>query len=188
MTQAAFADLGQFFAPRSIAVVGATEDQAKFGGRCIRQLIDFGFKGPIYPVNPRRDSIFGWRAYPSVADLPEAPDHVGLVLPAAQVPAALEQCASVGVPFVTVFSSGFAETGSVEGRALQQRVTEIAAAGKVRVMGPNCNGFINFFDATALAAAATISGPRAAPGDIGVVSHSGGAGQVNVMSRARLPC
>ena len=101
-----FADLTHFFAPRSVAMVGATEDLSKFGGRCMRQTIDFGFTGPIYPINPKRDTIFGQRCFASVADLPEAPDHVGIVLPAHAVPIALEQCAERGVPFVTIFSSG----------------------------------------------------------------------------------
>ena len=89
-----FADLTHFFAPRSVAMVGATEDLSKFGGRCMRQTIDFGFKGNVYPINPKRETIFGQRCFASIADLPEAPDHVGIVLPAHAVPTALEQCAA----------------------------------------------------------------------------------------------
>lgn len=81
-----FADLTHFFAPRSVAMVGATEDLSKFGGRCMRQTIDFGFKGNVYPINPKRETIFGQRCFASIADLPEAPDHVGIVLPAHAVP------------------------------------------------------------------------------------------------------
>lgn len=180
-----FADLHRFFAPRRVAFVGATEDLGKFGGRCVRQLIDFGFEGDIYPVNPKRSEIFGRRCYASVAELPETPDHVGIVLPAAAVPAALEECARCRVPFVTVFSSGFGETGTEEGRRLQERIVEIARAGGVRFMGPNCNGMINFVDRFALTSTAAIKGPRRPPGDIGIVSQSGGAGQINVMWRAQ---
>jgi acyl-CoA synthetase (NDP forming) len=180
-----FADLGRFFAPRRVAFVGATEDLAKFGGRCMRLLIDFGFPGEIYPVNPKRSEIFGRKCYPSLADLPEVPDHVGIVLPAAGVAAALEGCGRLGVPFATVFSAGFGETGSVEGRAQQQRIVGIARAGGVRMMGPNCNGLVNFVDAFALTSTATIKGARQPAGDIGVASQSGGAGQVNVMWRAQ---
>jgi acetyltransferase len=180
-----FADLGRFFAPRRVAFVGATEDLAKFGGRCMRLLIDFGFPGEIYPVNPKRSEIFGRKCYPSLADLPETPDHVGIVLPAAGVAAALEGCGKLGVPFATVFSAGFGETGSEEGRAQQQRIVGIARAGGVRMMGPNCNGLVNFVDAFALTSTATIKGARRPAGDIGVASQSGGAGQVNVMWRAQ---
>jgi acetyltransferase len=108
-------------------MVGATEDLSKFGGRCMRQTIDFGFKGNVYPINPKRETIFGQRCFASIADLPEAPDHVGIVLPAHAVPTALEQCAARGVPFVTIFSSGFGELGTDEGRAAQQRLVDIAA-------------------------------------------------------------
>jgi acetyltransferase len=180
----AFADLARFFAPRRVAFVGATEDLGKFGGRCVRQLVDFGFAGTIYPVNPKRREIFGLRCYPSLADLPEPPDHVGIVLPAAAVPAALDECARIGAPFATVFSSGFGETATEGGAALQRRLVEIARGG-VRFMGPNCNGLVNFVDAFALTSTATIRGPRRAAGDIAVASQSGGAGQVNVMWRAQ---
>ncbi|SHH65874.1 acetate--CoA ligase family protein [Pollutimonas bauzanensis] len=184
-SDSSFPDLARFFAPRAVAMIGATEDLGKFGGRCMRQMMDFGYKGAIYPVNPRRDEIFGLRCFASVAALPAAPDHVGIVLPAHLVPAALEQCAERGVPFVTVFSSGFGEVGSAQGAADQQRLVDIARAGNIRLMGPNCNGMINFVDGFALTSTATIQGPRRAAGDIGVVSQSGGAGQVNIMWRAQ---
>ncbi|HUN70250.1 MAG TPA: acetate--CoA ligase family protein [Burkholderiales bacterium] len=180
-----FADLGRFFAPRRVAFVGATEDLAKFGGRCMRLLIDFGYRGDIYPVNPKRAEIFGLRCYPSLADLPQVPDHVGIVLPSGGVRAALEDCVRLGVPFATVFSAGFAETGSEEGKARQQQAVAVARAGGLRFMGPNCNGMINFADAFALTSTAAIKGARRPAGDIGVVSQSGGAGQVNVMWRAQ---
>jgi acetyltransferase len=181
----AFADLARFFAPRRVAFVGATEDLGKFGGRCVRQLIDFGFGGEIYPVNPKRAEIFGLRCYPSLADLPETPDHVGIVLPAGAVAGALEDCARIGVRFATVFSSGFGETGAAEGAVLQRRLVEIARGGSVRFMGPNCNGLVNFVDRFALTSTATIRGERRPAGDIAIASQSGGAGQVNVMWRAQ---
>ncbi|HEY0296993.1 MAG TPA: acetate--CoA ligase family protein [Bordetella sp.] len=180
-----FPDLSRFFAPRRVALIGATEDLSKFGGRCMRQTLDFGFSGALYAVNPKRDSIFGLPCHAAIADLPETPDHVGIVLPAQAVPQALEQCAARGVPFATVFSSGFGELGTPEGQAAQRRIAEIARAGGLRLMGPNCNGMINFVDGFALTSTATIRGPRRPAGDIGVVSQSGGAGQVNVMWRAQ---
>jgi len=180
-----FPDLGRFFAPRRVALVGATEDLSKFGGRCMRQTLDFGYKGTIYPVNPRRAEVFGLPCHGSIADLPEVPDHVGIVLPATAVPQALEECAARGVPFATVFSSGFGELGTDAGRAMQQRIVQLAREGGIRLMGPNCNGMINFVDGFALTSTATIRGPRRPAGDIAVVSQSGGAGQVNVMWRAQ---
>ena len=180
-----FPDLTRFFAPRRIALVGATEDLSKFGGRCMRQTMDFGYTGAIYPVNPRRATVFGLPCHSSIAELPEVPDHVGIVLPATAVPQALEECAARGVPFATVFSSGFGELGTEVGRAMQQRIVQQAREGGIRLMGPNCNGMVNFVDGFALTSTATIQGKRRPAGDIAVVSQSGGAGQVNVMWRAQ---
>lgn len=180
-----FPDLRRLFAPRRIAYIGATEDVRKFGGRCIRELLDFGFPGELYPINPRRSHVFGVRCFAAIEDLPEVPDHVGIVLPAQAVPEALIACGRIGVPFATVFSAGFAETATDEGRALQRRILEVAREHGIRFVGPNCNGLINFVDRVAMTSTATIRGPRRAAGDIGVVSNSGGAGQVNVMWRAQ---
>ncbi len=180
-----FADLRRFFAPARVAFVGATEDLSKFGGRCMRQLIDFGFAGAIHPVNPNRREVFGLPCFPSLSALPAVPDHVGIVLPAARCAEALAECGRMGVPFATVFSAGFTETGEAAGKALQAELRRTARAADVRFMGPNCNGLVNFVDGFALTSTATITGPRRPAGDIGVVSQSGGAGQVNVMWRAQ---
>jgi acetyltransferase len=180
-----FPDLTRFFAPRRMALVGATEDQGKFGGRCLRQLLDFGYAGDVFPVNPNRPSVFGHACFPSLTALPAVPDHVGIVLPAQACIAAVAECGRLGVPFATVFSSGFGELGTAESAALQAELLRVARAGGVRIMGPNCNGMINFVDGFALTSTATISGPRRPAGDIGVVGQSGGAAQVNVMWRAQ---
>jgi acetyltransferase len=97
----------------------------------------------------------------------------------------LEDCVKIGAPFATVFSAGFAETATEEGKALQHRAIAIARAGNLRFMGPNCNGLVNFVDAFAFTSTASIRGTRRPAGDIGVASQSGGAGQVNVMWRAQ---
>jgi acyl-CoA synthetase (NDP forming) len=178
-------DLRPFFAPQSVAFVGATDDLAKFGGRCLKQMLGFGFAGRLYPINPRRSEIAGHRCYASILDVPEVPEHVGILVPADRVLATLGQCAERGVRFATVFSGGFAETGTDEGRALQREACAFAAAHGLRFMGPNCNGLINFADGFAMTSTATISGPRARPGNVAVIAHSGGLGQVNVMWRAQ---
>lgn len=183
--QPSFADLAAFFSPRRVAIIGATENQGKFGGRCVKRLLDFGFAGDFYPINPARSHIFDRPCYPTIRDVPERPDHVGIVLPAADVPKAVEQCTEMGVPFATVFSAGFSETGTDEGRALERRVVDIARAGGLRLMGPNCNGMINFVDGFALTSTAVIEGVRPPAGDIAIASQSGGAGQVNIMWRAQ---
>ncbi|MGG5808591.1 acetate--CoA ligase family protein [Falsiroseomonas sp. CW058] len=180
-----FPDLSRFFAPRRVALVGATEDLAKFGGRCLKQMLDFGFAGDVFPVNPNRPQVFGRPCFPALSALPALPDHVGIVLPAKACIEAVAECGRLGVPFATVFSAGFGESGTEAGAALQAELVATARRGGVRLMGPNCNGTVNFVDGFAMTSTGTINGPRRPAGDIGVVGQSGGAAQVNVMWRAQ---
>ena len=91
-------DLTRFFNPRSVAFVGATEDTSKFGGRVLKQILEFGYAGRVYPVNPKYKKLRGQACYPDLAALPEAPDHVGIVISAERVLDTLRQCAAGGVP------------------------------------------------------------------------------------------
>ncbi|MBI1966093.1 MAG: acetate--CoA ligase family protein [Betaproteobacteria bacterium] len=178
-------DLRKFLAPSSVALVGATEELSRFGGRCLQRMMDFGYQGRIFPVNPKFRELRGLPCYPSVRDLPEAPDHVGIVVPAGRVLGILEDCAARGARFATVYAGGFAESGTPEGRALQGEIAAFARSAGMRVMGPNCNGLINFVDGFAMTTTATIAGPRRPAGNVAIVSQSGGVGQVNVMWRAQ---
>ena len=177
-------DISPLMAPRSVAMVGATDHPTSFGGRVFQQMTNFGYAGRIYPVNPRLKEIHGLKCYPGLKDLPETPDHVGIVVASERVFDVLADCAAIGVRFVTVFSGGFAESGTPEGRERQQRLIEFGRKSGIRFMGPNCNGVVNFIDRFAMTSTAAIRGQYAAAGDIGVVSHSGGLGQINVMWRA----
>ncbi len=179
------ADLRRFFGPQSVALVGATEDLGRFAGRVLMRMTGFGFTGRLYPVNPRYSEVGGRRCYASVSDLPEPVDHVGIVVPASHVLGVLEDCARNGARFATIYTGGFAETGSEEGRRMQADLVACARASGIRLMGPNCNGMVSFVDRFAMTTSATIAGPRKAPGNVGVVSQSGGAGQTNVMWRAQ---
>jgi acetyltransferase len=180
-----FPDLKRFFAPESFALVGATEDATKFGGRALKLAQDFGYRGRLYPVNPRGGSIRGLTAYRSVRELPEAPDHVGVVVAADRVLGVLEDCAARGAKFATVLTSGFIETGTDEGRRMQAELAALSRRTGLRVMGPNCNGFINFVDRVVFASTATVSSAPRETGCVGVASQSGGLGMVNVMWRAQ---
>ena len=184
-SQSGVLDIALLMAPRSVALIGATDNLTSFGGRVYQQMSGFGYAGRIYPVNPRLQSIRGMPCYASVKDLPEVPDHVGLVVSAERVFEVLADCAALGVKFATVFSGGFNESGTPQGRERQQRLIDFSRKTGMRLMGPNCNGVINFVDGFAMTSSAAIKGARAAPGDIGVVSHSGGLGQLNVMWRAQ---
>ena len=176
--------LKAFFAPQSVAVVGASEDLSKFGGRLCKTMIDFGYRGEIFPVNPGRKSVFGRACYPGIAELPSTPDHVGIVLAADRVLPALAQCAARGVRFATVMSGGFAETGSAEGVRLQNELKAFAQRSGMRIMGPNCNGFANFVDGFVMTNTSAVRGARRVAGNVAVVGQSGGLAQVNVMWRA----
>ncbi|HKA44573.1 MAG TPA: acetate--CoA ligase family protein [Burkholderiales bacterium] len=179
------ADLTRLFAPRSAALVGATDHPTSFGGRVFQQMKGFGYAGKIYPVNPRLKEIHGLACYPGLRELPEAPDHVGIIVSVQRVFEVLADCAAIGVPFATVYTAGFSESGTPEGRERQARLAAFAKSSGMRIMGPNCNGVVNFVDGFAMASTAAIKGPRAPAGNIGVVSQSGGLGQINIMWRAQ---
>ena len=129
--------LDALFAPRSVAILGASDDATRIGGRPLTYLRAAGFQGPIYPVNPTRDTVQGLKAHAAVADLPETPDAAILALPAAKVEEAVTALAGRGVKACVLFASGFAETGDT---ALQARVAAIAREGGMRLVGPNCLG------------------------------------------------
>ncbi|HSQ02691.1 MAG TPA: CoA-binding protein, partial [Burkholderiales bacterium] len=179
------ANLKAFFNPASVALVGATEDLSKFGGRCLNHLIEFGFRGRIYPVNPKYSTLRGLACYPGIRELPETPDHVGVVVAAERVLDTLKQCADKGVPFATIFSSNFSEAGTERGRALQAEILAFARESGVRFMGPNCNGLVNFVNGFAMVSTAAIKGPRKPAGNVGLICHSGGLGHINIMWRAQ---
>lgn len=184
-TKATTPTLKSFFAPASAALVGATEDLTKFGGRLYKTMLAFGEGRPIYAVNPGRSQVFGQRCYPGISALPEAPEHVAIIVPADKVLAVLEESAARGARYVTVLSAGYAETGTEKGTALQAALVDCARRTGMRIMGPNCNGFVNFVDGFAITNTAALRHGRTPAGNVGVVAHSGGLGQINVMWRAQ---
>jgi len=128
--------------PRSIAVIGASSDPARIGGRPVHYSKTFGFAGPIYPVNPGRAEIQGLKAYASILDVPGPVDCAVIAVPAATVLQTLRDCASVGVRGVVMFSSGFAEVGG-QGIGMQDEVVAFARSAGIRLLGPNCLGVAN---------------------------------------------
>ena len=129
--------LDSLFYPRSIAVVGATN--ASFFGQYPRVLREFGFKGKLFAVNTKGEEVFGLKVYRSVTEIPEEVEAAAIIIPARFVPQALEECLAKGIRAAQIFSSGFAETGEEEGRALERQLEEKAARG-IRLIGPNCFG------------------------------------------------
>ena len=140
------ADLEKMLNPASIAIVGASEDPNKIGGRPLKFLQDKGYAGTIYPINPKYTELAGLACYPDIDSLPEAADLAIIALPAKLVVAAVERLGAKGVPAAVVFSSGFGEMGAA-GKAEEAKLAQVARAGGVRVCGPNGLGLINAFAA-----------------------------------------
>lgn len=132
-------ELEPLFQPRSVAIIGATNNVNKWGYSTFASLID-GYAGRIYPVNRHESQIMGYPAHPSVLDIPDQVDLAAIVIPAESVPAVMEDCVRKGVKAAVIISAGFAETGE-QGRKLQDEVLAIAGRGNVRIVGPNCMGF-----------------------------------------------
>ena len=128
-----------FFNPRSVAIIGATPKEGKVG-RVIVENFKRRFKGKIYPINPKYNEILGLKCYPSVKDAPENIDLAVIVVPAPIVPRVLRDCGEKGVKATIIISGGFRETGTEEGRRLEEEVVKIARDYGIRVIGPNCIG------------------------------------------------
>jgi acyl-CoA synthetase (NDP forming) len=174
-------DLKALLAPRTIAVVGASDDPKTIRGRLLQVILERGFRGAVYPVSRRLKEVCGLRTYGSLAELPERPDLAIVCTPAEAVPQVLEECGRAGIRAALVIASGFAEESGGHGRELQARMREIAERCDMAVCGPNSTGFLNNFISLAACFSPTVenktvalepavsSGKRA-----GVTSQSGG--------------
>lgn len=156
--------------PRSIAVVGATP-RPQYGGRFLRSVLEARDKVRVYPVNPRYQDVLGVPCYSSLADLPEPPDLVGIIVPYHQVLPVLKQSAEVGAGAAVVVSAGFAERGSEERNQLQDEIGAFAAASGLRVCGPNCLGVANV--TSGVWPSSHAPDPDLRPGPVALVSQSG---------------
>jgi len=161
-------DLDVFFKPKSVAVIGATEREGHVGRSVLWNLISSPFGGTVYPVNAKRASILGIRAYPNVASLPEPPELAVVVTPAETVPSVIADCARVGVRGAVVISAGFRESGQ-RGAELEREILAVARPTKMRIVGPNCLGVM--CPITGLNA--TFAQTVARPGTVAFVSQSG---------------
>jgi acyl-CoA synthetase (NDP forming) len=176
--------LDVFFNATGIAVIGASEDITKIGGRPIHFLLKYGYQGQIYPVNPRGGVIQGLQAYPSVRALPAAPDLAVLAVPAIATTQALQDCAACGVRGVVVLSSGFAEAGP-QGAALQAELVSIARKNNIRLLGPNCLGAVGFAEKVITSFSTILEQGMPGAGHVGIVSQSGNIGSYIVQNVAR---
>ena len=156
------------FRPGSVAVVGASSNVDSPGHDYVRSLVDFGFRGPLYPINPRAAEIAGLRAYPSLSAVPGEVEYVISCIPADGVLALIDESRAKGVRTLHLFTGRFGETGKAEAAALERAVKERAAAAGIRIIGPNCMGV---YDAShGMAFRPDL--PRE-PGDVAFISQSG---------------
>lgn len=166
--RSAAAGLNAIFAPRNVAVIGATERAGSVGRTILWNLISSPFGGTIYPVNPTRSSILGIRAYPNLAALPEQVDLAVIVTPARTVPDVMRECVANGVKGAIIISAGFKEIGP-EGAALETEILNIAREGNMRIVGPNCLGVMSPITKIN----ATFAAAMARPGNVAFISQSG---------------
>lgn len=177
--------LDSILKPRAVAVVGASTRPHTIGSDLLKRLIEFGFKGGIYPVNPKGGEIEGLRAYKTVADLPDGVDLAVIVVNASRVLEAVDECHAKGIKGLVVISAGFKETGA-KGAKLELELLERVRAHGMRMVGPNCLGVVNTNPEISLDACFAESLPVA--GDIGFVSQSGalGGGILNILKDLNL--
>ncbi|HUF91128.1 MAG TPA: acetate--CoA ligase family protein [Candidatus Limnocylindria bacterium] len=164
--------LAAFLAPRSIALVGVPGDLARPGARPLVYLLKHGYRGRIFPVNPRRTEIGGLRAYPALAELPERPDTVWVGVPGPEVLGVLQEAGRLGIPNAVILTAGFGETDA-GGRRREQALRAAAERDGITVLGPNMLGFINFWERIPLTFSAAGGLDRLLAGGLGVVSQSG---------------
>ncbi|MFH0887780.1 MAG: acetate--CoA ligase family protein [Planctomycetota bacterium] len=167
--------LDYLFSPKSIAVIGASNRPLTIGYRITQNLKDIGFKGPIYPVNPKDPEINGLKAYPSITAVPEAVDLAHIVVKNTMVPQVMEDCGKKGVKAVIINTAGFKEIGDA-GIELEKQIVEIGKKYNIRIFGPNCQGVMNTDASNPVYANFTFT--RIKPGYISVLAQSGGVGEV----------
>lgn len=164
-------NLDRIFNPKSIAIVGASEEEGTVGYALMRNLVELKFQGDIYPVNIRKTEILGYKAYPSVEQIPERVDLVVIATPARTVPDVVEQCGKAGIMALVIISAGFKEIGP-EGKALEERILEIKSKYGLRIIGPNCLGVIR----PSINLNVTFISKMPKPGNIAFISQSGALG------------
>lgn len=165
----------QLFSPRGIAIVGATEDASRPGGQAVRALKEYGYRGAIYPVNPKYQEIADSRCYASLAEIDSPIDVAVIALPAASAVDMVKVCGEHEIPYVVVLGGGFREAGPDGVRRQAQMVAHARAHG-VRIVGPNCLGISNIHERVFAAFGSLARPPLHKPGPVSMVMQSGGFG------------
>jgi acetyltransferase len=160
--------LDAIFAPRNVAVIGATEKEDSVGRTLLWNLISNPFGGTVFPVNPKRNNVMGIRSYPSIGDVPDQVDLAVIVTPAPTVPGVIEECVAAGAKGAIIISAGFKEIGP-EGAKLEKEILATARDARMRIIGPNCLGVMSPLTGIN----ATFAKGMARPGSVGFISQSG---------------
>ena len=168
--------------PRSVAIIGASENPNKVGGRPVHYLDKFGFKGKIFPINPSRSEVQGHKCYKSLGDLPEAPDMTIVAVAGDNAIGTVEDCAAHGVKVAVVMASGFGEVDAVAGKAKERRMVEAAHKAGMRIVGPNSQGLANFGTGTIASFSTMFMEMEASEGQghVAMLSQSGALSSVPV--------
>ena len=166
--------------PRSVAIIGASENPNKVGGRPVHYLDKFGFKGKIFPINPSRAEVQGYKCYKSLADLPQSPEMVIVAVAGDNAIGAVEDCAAHGVKIAVVMASGFGEVDAVAGKAKERRMVEVAHKAGMRIVGPNSQGLANFGTGAIASFSTMFMDMDRAEGHVAMLSQSGALSTVPV--------
>jgi acyl-CoA synthetase (NDP forming) len=166
--------------PKSVAIIGASENPNKVGGRPVHYLDKFGFKGKIFPINPSRAEVQGYTCYKSLGDLPEAPEMVIVAVAGDSAIGAVEDCAAHGVKIAVVMASGFGEVDALEGKAKERRMVEAAHKAGMRIVGPNSQGLANFGTGAIASFSTMFMDMERAEGHVAMLSQSGALSTVPV--------
>ncbi len=183
MAQRQPATVAELLRPRSVAVIGASEDQTKFGGRLYRLLLKHGFEGAVYPINPNRAELFGIKTFPDLKSTPQPADLVVMAVPRRLVAPVIGDAAAMGVKGGIIITSKFSDEGP-EGAALERQIVATARAGGMRLIGPNCLGMISPANKVVLCSSPALDAEVLPVGPIGFASQSG-AMMATVFDRAR---
>ena len=164
--------LKEIMSPKSIAIVGASDNKTRIGGRPLSNMIEKGFSGEIYPINPNRDHVQGMRAYSSLLDVKEELDFILVAVPSKLVVPVLEQAVIKKAKTALIFSSGFSEIGG-QGEIFQNEIKKISQHSGLRVIGPNCLGLFNSANNFFPTFTTTVNRTTPLPGGIAIASQSG---------------
>jgi acyl-CoA synthetase (NDP forming) len=166
--------------PRAVAIIGASENPNKVGGRPVHYLDKFGFKGAIYPINPSRGEVQGHKCYKSLGELPAAPDMAIVAVAGDHAMGAVEDCAAHGVKIAVVMASGFGEVDAVAGKAKERRMVEAAHKAGMRIVGPNSQGLANFGTGAIASFSTMFMDMERSEGHVAMLSQSGALSTVPV--------